>query len=243
MTEIVVEREAIKRLAKDVKMIIKNPQRENGIYYEHDNDNILRGKALIIGPSDTPYKNGFYLFEFEYPPNYPHAPPKVTYHTNDGVTRFNPNLYRSGKVCVSILNTWRGDQWSSCQTITSVLLTICTLLNNNPLLNEPGITETHSEIEKYNKLITYKNFQVAICGVLEQEYFRNKFSIFRDVVVDHFLSNYNNIISEIDKNMDDDKMLIETKVYRHSVTLDYTKLRIMMENMFNKLNKLPKNKT
>jgi ubiquitin-protein ligase len=58
--------------------------------------------------------------------------------TNDGSTRYNPNLYKCGKVCVSILNTWSGDKWSACQTINSILLTLCSLLNNMPFLNEPG---------------------------------------------------------------------------------------------------------
>ena len=40
---------------------------------------------------------GAYMFEFTYPTEYPFVPPKVTYLTNDGKTRFNPNLYRNGK--------------------------------------------------------------------------------------------------------------------------------------------------
>ena len=83
-------------------------------------------KVLIFGPKDTPYENGYYLFKFKFPIDYPYNPPKVVYMTNDGKTRFNPNLYRNGKVCVSILNTWSGDQWTGCQTISSVLLTLCT---------------------------------------------------------------------------------------------------------------------
>ena len=46
-----------------------------------------------------------------YPTEYPFKPPKVTYKTNDGFTRFNPNLYKNGKVCISLLNTWQGEQW------------------------------------------------------------------------------------------------------------------------------------
>lgn len=53
----------------------------------------------------------------------------------------HPNMYKNRKVCVSILNTWRGEQWSGCQTIKSVLLTLMSLLDSKPLLNEPGITE------------------------------------------------------------------------------------------------------
>ena len=81
------------------------------------------------------------MFEFNFPTNYPMSPPKLNYLTNDGSTRFHPNLYRNGKVCLSVLNTWRGEGWTSCQTIRSVLLILVTLFHNKPLLNEPGITE------------------------------------------------------------------------------------------------------
>ena len=59
---------------------------------------------MIVGPSESLYRYGYYLFNFEFPREYPYAPPKVYYLTNDGSTRFNPNLYRNGKVCISILN-------------------------------------------------------------------------------------------------------------------------------------------
>jgi ubiquitin-conjugating enzyme E2 Z len=122
----------ITRLLHDVKNIIKNPLTENGIYYVHDDEDMLKGYALIIGPSDTPYFGGNYFFEINYPTNYPHSPPHVIYCTNGDNIRFNPNLYTNGKVCVSILNTWRGEQWTSCQTISTLLLTLCTLLCKDP---------------------------------------------------------------------------------------------------------------
>ena len=154
-----ITKETITRLIKDVKEIIKNPLDSHGIYYKHDDEDLLKGKALIIGPQGTPYENGFYLFEIIYPSNYPYSPPKLIYKTNDGVTRFNPNLYKCGKVCLSVLNTWRGEQWSSCQTISSVLLVLCTVLNDTPLLNEPGITKTHMDYSNYNAILKFKNIE------------------------------------------------------------------------------------
>ena len=109
------------RLLRDVTDVIKNPLAENGIYYIHDEDNIRNGYAVVFGPSETLYQYGAYFFKFTFPYNYPFSPPKLTYMTNNGKTRFNPNLYRNGKVCISILNTWKGEQWTSCQTIRSVL--------------------------------------------------------------------------------------------------------------------------
>lgn len=60
--------------------------------------------ALITGPFDTPYEGGFFYFLIRCPPDYPIRPPRVKLMTTgDGRVRFNPNLYRSGKVCLSII--------------------------------------------------------------------------------------------------------------------------------------------
>ena len=65
-----ISKESINRLLKDVKQIIKNPLTENGIYYIHDDTDLLKGYALIIGPEDTPYYGGNYFFELNYPFDY-----------------------------------------------------------------------------------------------------------------------------------------------------------------------------
>lgn len=60
--------------------------------------------ALILGPFDTPYEGGFFCFFLKFPTNYPIRPPKVKLMTTgDGLVRFNPNFYKNGKVCLSIL--------------------------------------------------------------------------------------------------------------------------------------------
>ena len=195
--QIVLSQMTVKRLIKDVKEIMKNPLTGQGIYYQHDEADLLKGYAMIIGPSETPYFGGYYFFTFDFPTDYPFSPPVVKYHTNDGFTRFNPNLYKNGKVCVSILNTWMGEQWTGCQTISSVLLTICTLLCKNPLLNEPGIKETDGDIEKYNEIILYKNIEIAICQMLNKSSLFNVmlFGRFYPNMVEWFNANYENILN------------------------------------------------
>ena len=91
------------------------------MYIMNERDNIYIGYVLINGVKDTPYVYGNYLFKFEFPENYPFSPPKVKFCTYDGVTRFNPNLYRSGKVCLSILNTWSGEKWSSSISFNGII--------------------------------------------------------------------------------------------------------------------------
>ena len=59
---IIITKETIKRLVKDIKEIKNNPLSSNGIFYEHSEDDMLKGQALIIGPPDTPYSYGYYLY-------------------------------------------------------------------------------------------------------------------------------------------------------------------------------------
>ena len=154
----------LKRIIKDVAQLHKNPLSDNGIYYIHDEENILNGYALIIGPENTLYEYGYYFFHFTFNKNYPVEPPKVSFETYDknSYTRFHPNLYRNGKVCLSLINTWQGEGWSSCQTTSSILLTISSILTNNPLIQEPGISINHMDSEPYNNIIRFKNYEVAI---------------------------------------------------------------------------------
>jgi len=191
-----ISKETITRLLKDVKQIIKNPLTDNGIYYIHDDSDMLKGYALIIGPSDTPYFGGNYFFQFNYPTDYPHSPPKVKYCTNGGNIRFNPNLYKCGKVCVSLLNTWRGDQWTSCQTISTVLLTLCTLLCKDPLLNEPGVSKNHPDMNKYNEIIEFANLDIAVCDIIQKKdgVYLSFFEYFYPFVKDNFLKNYEKLL-------------------------------------------------
>ena len=79
---------------------------------------------------------------------------------------FHPNMYRSGKICLSILNTWKGDQWTGCQSIRTILLTIVSIMDNMPLLHEPGFTAIHPDVTKYNKIIYFKNFDFSVNNIL-----------------------------------------------------------------------------
>lgn len=225
-----ISKETINRLLKDVKQIIKNPLIENGIYYIHDDTDMLKGYAMIIGPSETPYFGGYYFFELTYPADYPHSPPNVRYWTNDNGIRFNPNLYTCGKVCISLLNTWRGDQWTSCQTISTVLLTLCTLLCKTPLLNEPGVNNTHaSDIMNYDEIITYANLDIAVCNIVRKKtgMYQTFFENFEPFIREKFLENYEAFVKFANKKKEEllgDIKHIKTYYYTMNVVIDYNKV-------------------
>ena len=193
----------IQRLTSDIKFLLNNPL-EN-IYYKHSEESILKGYALIIGNSNTPYNYGNFLFEFNFPEDYPFNPPKVKYLTNDGKMRFNPNLYSDGKVCLSILNTWKGEGWTSSQTIYSILIILSSILNETPLLNEPGINTNNTNIIPYNLLVNYKTLEFSIIKqinfILENNTsnnYNNILLLFKDKIFQNFKNNINNIINNID---------------------------------------------
>lgn len=230
MATSVVTATTVKRLISDIKDIQQSDISKDGIYYKHDEENMLNGYALIIGPTDTPYAYGNFLFKFNFPYNYPHAPPKVTYHTNDGYTRFNPNLYKNGKVCVSLLNTWRGEQWTSCNTIRSVLMTLCSILNDKPLINEPGITELHPDIEKYNKIINYRTLDTAICKIMSNRPFDEEFEIFRKEMNENFIKNYTKIYEKV---INKENTHLTCSTYCLSAQTHYNKLKSSLEKIYN----------
>ena len=220
----VINTETVKRLLKDVRQLIRHPLTDNGIYYSHDDSDMTKGYAMIVGPSDTPYFGGYYFFKFDYPSDYPFSPPKVTYMTNDGMTRYNPNLYKCGKVCVSILNTWSGDKWSSCQTINSILLTLCYLLNDAPLENEPGHNKSSRDFIPYQKSIEFKNIDFAICDMILKQKIPEPFQLFYPFVKEHFINNYDKLLTFIQSHKTNSTSTLVVSIYSMNTHIDYPNL-------------------
>jgi len=111
-------------------------------------------QVLITGPSDTPYANGCFEFDVFFPPDYPNVPMQMNLETTGNRTvRFSlfilfefldkkiffkdPNLYDDGKVCLSILNTWRGRPEERWNADTSSLLQVLVSIQSLILVNEP----------------------------------------------------------------------------------------------------------
>ena len=220
MTDTEIGQDTVKRLVKDIKQVLKSDISKDGIYYKHDETNMLLGYALIIGPDDTPYEFGNFLFRFEFPKDYPFTPPKVSYLTNDGKTRFHPNLYKNEKVCLSLLNTWKGEGWTSCQTIMSVLLTLQSIMDNKPLLHEPGLTEKHLDFITYNEIVKYRTTQIAIARILTKTIYPEITQMFWSEIIDNFKKNYNKIIEKLPDN---DNSELRTSVYNMNCIVNYSK--------------------
>lgn len=186
----------IKRIISDIIEFQKNPPK--GIHIDVDKLNCTNMKALIIGPKDTPYEDGYFFFSIKFPDNYPESAPKVQLKTIDGKIRLNPNLYSCGKVCLSILGTWSGPGWTPAQTLTSVLLSIQTLMNEIPIRNEPGFEEVQKDSDKsinFNNYVTFFKYRLTIFDVVNGKF--PEFDCFKEIITKHFKENYKNHINNL----------------------------------------------
>ncbi|KAJ9153590.1 hypothetical protein P3X46_027016 [Hevea brasiliensis] len=154
-------------------------------------------RAVIIGAESTPYHDGLFFFDVFFPSGYPNVPPLVYYHS--GGLQLNPNLYSSGKVCLSLLGTWHGnknEKWlPGVSTVLQVLVSIQALiLNQKPFFNEPGYEylsgSPNGEIksQQYNE----KTFMLSLKTMVYA--MRRPPKHFEDFVMGHFHKYANDIL-------------------------------------------------
>ena len=153
-----------KRILADIKNVNEQETKSLRIYYAPNSENITKGRALIFGPGGSPYEDLPIFLDIQYPSDYPFSSPKVKFITYDGVTRFHPNLYIEGKVCLSILGTWQGPGWTSVMNLRTVLLSILGLLDNEPLLHEPGYATSKGAVVSttYTEFIQFRSLQYIV---------------------------------------------------------------------------------
>jgi len=158
------------RIKRDMMTIFQEPP--PGMFIAPDEQDMTKIHALVTGPFDTPYEGGFFYFLIRCPPNYPINPPRVRLMTTGGGTvRFNPNLYANGKVCLSILGTWPGPSWSPALSLSSLLISIQSLMNDKPYHNEPGYERERNAgaSRQYNLIIEHETVRVAVLEALERD--------------------------------------------------------------------------
>ncbi|KAL0043350.1 hypothetical protein WJX79_002441 [Trebouxia sp. C0005] len=162
----------------------------SSIFLAADSSRLDLLRALIIGPADSPYANGCFLFDIFLPANYPNAPPSVHFlTTGGGRIRFNPNLYECGKVCLSLLGTWSGPSWDPTHsTLLQVLISIQSMiLVDDPYFNEPGYESSRgsahgkSANDAYNRQQQHNTLRYAILPAL-----KHPDPCFVDVIKQHF---------------------------------------------------------
>ena len=109
---------ALRRIQKELKDIEKECP-ENCTAGPTGSDP-FKWQGTIAGPEGSPYENGIFFLNIDFPAEYPFHPPVVTFTTRI----YHPNINSNGNICVSILKK----EWSPALTIPKVLLSISSLL-------------------------------------------------------------------------------------------------------------------
>ncbi|KAK1767103.1 ubiquitin-conjugating enzyme/RWD-like protein [Phialemonium atrogriseum] len=147
---------AAKRLQTELMQLMTSAAPGISAFPSADGDLLMWG-ATIEGPEDTPYSGLTFKLSFEFPSNYPYAPPTVLFRT----PIYHPNVDFSGRICLDILK----DKWTAAYNIQTVLLSLQSLLgepnNASPLNgeaaelwdNDPAVFKTkvmdrHKDIEE-----------------------------------------------------------------------------------------------
>tara|TARA_A100001011_G_C14221649_1_gene804644 strand:+ start:949 stop:1398 length:450 start_codon:yes stop_codon:yes gene_type:complete len=128
-----------KRIQSELKKLIEDPPANcsGGPV----GDDIFKWQATIMGPKDSPYEGGVFYLMIDFPQDYPFKPPKVVFTTRI----YHCNINSSGGICLDILK----DQWSPALTISKVLLSICSLMDD-PNPDDPLVPEI-AELLKNDK--------------------------------------------------------------------------------------------
>ena len=115
---------ALRRLQTELHRIQSDPPCNCSAGPVSDSD-LFTWEAILFGPDKSPYAGGVFKLTIRFPSAYPMAPPNVTFNTKI----YHPNINAAGGICLDILK----DQWSPALTVSKVLLSICSLLNDpNP---------------------------------------------------------------------------------------------------------------
>jgi len=98
--------------------------------------NLMKWDCGVPGKKGTDWEDGIYKVTMEFTEDYPSKPPKCKFTP----PLFHPNVYPSGRICLSIINEDEG--WRPAITIKQMLLGIQDLLDT-PNPNSPAQTEAY----------------------------------------------------------------------------------------------------
>lgn len=111
---------ASKRLRKELQVLRKSGDDSDIVLWVHP-DNLLKWKAWIRGPVDTPYEGGVFQLDIRCGMDYPLAPPTIKFVTKV----FHPNVhFRTGDICLDILKKEWSPAWglqAACRAVLALL--------------------------------------------------------------------------------------------------------------------------
>ena len=122
-------------LKKQLKDLNKNSELPFNVGLIDEND-FYKWSVIFTGPEDTIYEGGFFKAILSFPIDFPQNPPEMRFITE----MFHPNIYKDGKVCISILHSPGVDvfnsqekaeeRWRPSLGVEQILLSVISMLND-----------------------------------------------------------------------------------------------------------------
>jgi len=141
---------AMKLLAKQLAEFEDEPV--EGFFVHADESNLFHWDAWIEGPSGTPYAGGVFKIHIEFPHDFPLNPPTITFVSDF----WHPNVYKDGKVCISILHPPGPDEmsgedeserWLPTRSIATIILSLISIISA-PNFSSPANIDASVEMRK-----------------------------------------------------------------------------------------------
>ncbi|PYI06151.1 hypothetical protein BO78DRAFT_397563 [Aspergillus sclerotiicarbonarius CBS 121057] len=117
--------------------------------------------GLIVLNPDSLYYGGYFKAIMKFPSNYPYSPPEFRFVR----PLFHPNIYKDGKLCISILHAPGEDEmsgelaserWSPAQRVESVLISILSLLDDAEISSPANVDASvmlRKDPDQYNSIV------------------------------------------------------------------------------------------
>jgi ubiquitin-protein ligase len=230
---------ATKRIIKDYEMLRKNKEElsSRGIYFYVNEINISDLTILIVprekkeGDLISPYTFGFYMFKIGYGADFPMSPPKVTFYPQQNYCRMHPNYYTTGKVCLSVINTWASNDWSPSTSTMSLLNVLEERFNENGICFEPAFEMAAIGVKmQYNKAVEYAKYKVCIIDVFNNPLFK----VFENEMNCEVRKNLPYLMMRLEdlRKQYSDSSSASTPCYGFNIKCDYSYMIEMMKKKF-----------
>jgi len=148
-------------LQRQFKDLTDPKKRIPSFHIELDDDNIFLWNigVMVLNP-DSLYHRGYFKGQMRFPQDFPFSPPSFRFTP----AIYHPNIYRDGRLCISILHQGgdptsdepESETWSPAQTVESVLISIISLLddpNGNSPANIDASVEFRKNFPEYKKRV------------------------------------------------------------------------------------------
>lgn len=227
------------RVKKDI--VEFNAQPPARLYISPVEADVTQVNILMLGAPGSPYEGGFFQFFLKFPPNYPLSPPRVRFlNTDEGRVRFHIHLYNCGKVCVTTLGTAgiRSD-WSPAQSLLSTLVSIQSLLSENPFFDIFKAEKTKGDSQRYNLYVEHETIRVAVCDQVDAALREDAKCppSFRKIILESFLESYSKYEDAVKARLDQTGTQLWEAFHNVYRTAEYETLLKRLQSLKEKVEK------